>query len=65
MAGDKILVLGGTGPAGICVLRELVHRKLPIIVYARSPSKIPPELASNGLVEVSRLPTPSTIDIKD
>ncbi|KIW11465.1 hypothetical protein PV08_10765 [Exophiala spinifera] len=52
MAGDKILVLGGTGPAGVCVLRELAHRGLPMIVYARSPSKIPSDLASDVLVEV-------------
>ncbi|KAL3475233.1 hypothetical protein BJX99DRAFT_160582 [Aspergillus californicus] len=52
MAGTKILVLGGTGPAGICLLRELVFRKHEIVVYARNPSKIPEDLASNGLLEV-------------
>jgi len=52
MAGDKVLVLGGTGPAGICLLRELVHRKHPIVVYARTPSKIPQDVASDPLVEI-------------
>ncbi|PVH88938.1 NAD(P)-binding protein [Cadophora sp. DSE1049] len=52
MAGTKILVFGGTGPAGICLLRELVYRKHAIIVYARSPSKIPLDLAANPLIEV-------------
>ncbi|KAK6608110.1 NmrA family protein [Botrytis cinerea] len=52
MAGDKILVLGGTGPAGICVLRELVFRKHSIVVYARNPSKIPSDLATNSLIEI-------------
>lgn len=52
MAGTKILVLGGTGPAGICLLRELVYRKHAIIVYARNPSKIPSDLATNPLIEV-------------
>ncbi|KAJ4367897.1 hypothetical protein N0V86_009737 [Didymella sp. IMI 355093] len=47
MTSPKILVLGGTGPAGICVLRELLHRNHPIIAYARSPSKIPADLCSN------------------
>ncbi|KAG4437136.1 hypothetical protein IFR05_007398, partial [Cadophora sp. M221] len=51
MAGTKILVLGGTGPAGICLLRELIYRKHELIVYARTPSKIPPDLASNPLLE--------------
>jgi putative NADH-flavin reductase len=52
MAGSKILVLGGTGPAGICLLRELVYRKHATIVYARNPSKIPEDLANHELIEV-------------
>ncbi|KUL82642.1 hypothetical protein ZTR_09085 [Talaromyces verruculosus] len=52
MAGDKILVFGATGPAGISLLRELLHRKLPALAYCRSPSKIPDDLASNPLLEV-------------
>lgn len=52
MAGSKVLVLGGTGPAGICLLRELLHRNHPVVVFARTPSKIPSELASNPLLEV-------------
>ncbi|KAL5331332.1 hypothetical protein ACEPPN_000862 [Leptodophora sp. 'Broadleaf-Isolate-01'] len=52
MPGTKILVLGGTGPAGICLLRELLHRKHEIVVYARSPAKIPEGLSSNPLMEV-------------
>lgn len=51
----KIFVLGGTGPAGICLLRELAHRKHESIVYARNPSKIPEDLASSPYLEVSRL----------
>jgi uncharacterized protein YbjT (DUF2867 family) len=52
MAGDKILVLGGTGPAGICLLRELVFQKHPTVVYARRPDKVPADVASNDLIEV-------------
>jgi putative NADH-flavin reductase len=52
MGGSKILVLGGTGPAGICLLRELVYRKHATVVYCRSPSKIPDDLALNPLIEV-------------
>ncbi|PCH09527.1 Hypothetical protein PENO1_000550 [Penicillium occitanis (nom. inval.)] len=52
MAGDKILVFGATGPAGITLLRELLHRKLPALAYCRSPSKIPDDLASDPLLEV-------------
>jgi len=56
MAGDKILVLGGTGKAGICLLRELVFRNHPTVVYCRNPSKIPAELSSNPLLEVDFYP---------
>ncbi|KAL4983260.1 mediator complex subunit 27-domain-containing protein [Aspergillus falconensis] len=52
MAGSKILVLGGTGPAGICLLRELVYRKHETIVYARNPSKIDDDLLSNEFLEI-------------
>lgn len=52
MSSPTVLVLGGTGPAGICLLRELLHRKHKVVVFARSPSKIPEELASNTLLEV-------------
>ncbi|KAF4464687.1 hypothetical protein FALBO_8485 [Fusarium albosuccineum] len=52
MAGGKILVFGATGPAGISLLRELVHRGLPALAYCRNPSKLPEDLTSNVLVEV-------------
>jgi putative NADH-flavin reductase len=52
MAGDKILVLGATGPAGICLLRELLYREHATIAYVRNPSKIPSELVANPLLEV-------------
>jgi putative NADH-flavin reductase len=52
MAGTKILILGGTGVSGICLLRELVHRNIPAVVYARNPAKIPEDLANNSLLEV-------------
>lgn len=52
MGGSKVLVLGGTGPAGICLLRELVYRNHAIVAYARNPSKIPNDLTSSPLVEV-------------
>ncbi|KAH6723335.1 hypothetical protein BKA61DRAFT_685735 [Leptodontidium sp. MPI-SDFR-AT-0119] len=52
MSNRKILVLGGTGPAGICLLRELVHRKHYAIMFARTPSKLPQDLAANTYLEV-------------
>jgi putative NADH-flavin reductase len=52
MAGDKILVFGATGPAGIVLLRELLHRKLPVLAYCRTPSKIPENIFDDPLLEV-------------
>ncbi|RYP02539.1 hypothetical protein DL764_005783 [Monosporascus ibericus] len=52
MAGDKVLVFGATGPAGICLLRELLFRNHPTIAYIRNPSKVPNELAANPLLEI-------------
>ncbi|KZL68292.1 NmrA family protein, partial [Colletotrichum tofieldiae] len=52
MNDRKVLVLGGTGPAGICLLRELVYRNHATIVFARSPAKVPVDLASNSLIEI-------------
>ena len=49
MAGDKVLVLGATGPAGIILLRELLHRRHATIAYVRTPSKIPRDLKDSRL----------------
>ena len=52
MSGPKVLVLGATGPAGICLLRELLSRNHATVVYARNPTKIPEDILSNPLLEV-------------
>ncbi|KAF4454375.1 hypothetical protein F53441_3092 [Fusarium austroafricanum] len=52
MSNSTVLVLGGTGPAGICLLRELLHRKHKVVAFARSPQKVPEDLSSSPLLEV-------------
>ncbi|KAJ4317229.1 hypothetical protein N0V84_007448 [Fusarium piperis] len=52
MSGSKVLVLGGTGPAGICLLRELIHRNHEVVAFARSPKKIPEDVSSSPLIEI-------------
>ena len=52
MSSSKVLVLGSTGPAGICVLRELLYRNHSVIAYARSPSKVPTDLTSDPQLTV-------------
>ncbi|VUC27575.1 unnamed protein product [Clonostachys rosea] len=53
MAHPKVLVLGGTGPAGICLLRELIHRNCATVVYARNLSKIPDDIKDQKLIEIA------------
>ncbi|KAH6673919.1 hypothetical protein F5X68DRAFT_246659 [Plectosphaerella plurivora] len=48
----KILVFGGSGPAGLCLLRELAYRNHEVIAYVRNASKIPEDLRTNPLIEV-------------
>ncbi|EMT68970.1 hypothetical protein ACKRZS_003834 [Fusarium odoratissimum] len=52
MSSLTVLVLGGTGPAGICLLRELLHRKHKVVAYARNPQKVPEDLVSDPLLEI-------------
>ncbi|KAF9889467.1 hypothetical protein FE257_007370 [Aspergillus nanangensis] len=54
MGKEKILVLGGTGPAGICLLRELLSRNHMTVLFARNPAKVPADLLSNTLLEIVR-----------
>lgn len=51
MAASNILVLGATGPAGICVLRELLLRHHPTVAYVRNASKLPDDLLKNPLLK--------------
>ncbi|KAL5689894.1 hypothetical protein EMGR_008315 [Emarellia grisea] len=51
---NTILVLGATGPAGICLLRELISSSYHVVVYARNPAKIPNDIASQGLLTVTK-----------
>ncbi|SPO06408.1 uncharacterized protein DNG_09097 [Cephalotrichum gorgonifer] len=52
MTTPVVLVFGGTGPAGICLIRELLHRNHRTRAFARNPDKIPEDLRSNPLLEV-------------
>ncbi|KAK4159350.1 hypothetical protein QBC43DRAFT_294074 [Cladorrhinum sp. PSN259] len=54
MSPKPTLILGATGPSGICLLRELLHRNHPLIAFIRpqSVSKIPEDLVSNPLLQI-------------
>ena len=50
----QILLLGGTGPVGILFLRQALERNHTVVVYARSPDKIPLDLREHASVKVIR-----------
>lgn len=54
MAPKKILLLGATGEAGIATIQYALSstRDVEILVYARSPAKIPEELRADSRVRI-------------
>jgi putative NADH-flavin reductase len=50
----RLLILGATGPSGILLIREAlrVYDQCIVVVYARSPEKLPEDLSSNNSVIV-------------
>ncbi|PCH33258.1 NAD(P)-binding protein [Wolfiporia cocos MD-104 SS10] len=47
-----LLILGGTGPSGIKLIEEALVASHTIVVYVRSPGKLPEAIASNPSVTV-------------
>ena len=47
-----ILVLGGTGAIGLLLIRELLTAEHTVVVYARSPEKLPEDITSNPSVTI-------------
>jgi len=50
----RILILGATGPTGICLTRQILQRypESIVILYARSPQKVPEDIKANNSVTV-------------
>ncbi|THH20086.1 hypothetical protein EW146_g1209 [Bondarzewia mesenterica] len=48
----RVLVLGGTGPSGIILIRELLSHSYTVVVYARTPSKLPADISSHEDVTI-------------
>lgn len=46
----NVLVLGGTGPTGLAIINEALSRGYTVIIYARSPQKLPPEITTHPSV---------------
>ncbi|KAK3377324.1 hypothetical protein B0T24DRAFT_701742 [Lasiosphaeria ovina] len=47
-----VLVFGATGPSGLCIVRESLHRGHHTIAYVRNPAKFPEDLAANPELEI-------------
>ncbi|KAI5122203.1 hypothetical protein M0805_002692 [Coniferiporia weirii] len=47
-----VLVLGGTGGIGPLLIRELVGASHTVVIYARSPEKVPSDISSNPSVTI-------------
>jgi len=50
----RILLLGATGPVGIVFLHQGLERNHTVVVYARSPNKIPLDLREHPSINVSK-----------
>ena len=47
-----LLVLGGTGPCGIQLIQQSLELNHTVVVYARSPQKLPADISTNPSVTV-------------
>lgn len=48
----RVLVLGATGPCGILIIREALAVNHTVVVYARSPQKLPEDISSHSSIIV-------------
>ena len=48
----RVLVLGGTGAIGQLMIRDLLEASHTVVVYARSPEKLPDDITSNPNVTI-------------
>lgn len=47
-----VLVLGGTGAIGLLIIRDLLLAQHTVVIFARSPQKLPDDITSNSNVTV-------------
>jgi putative NADH-flavin reductase len=48
----RVIILGGTGPSGILLIKESLAAKHTVVVYARSPQKLPERLREHPDVTI-------------
>ena len=60
----RVVILGGTGPSGILLIEEALASKHVVVVYARSPQKLPAHLSEHPDVTIVKgeLEDPKALD---
>ncbi|KAI0259326.1 NAD-binding protein [Gloeopeniophorella convolvens] len=48
----RVVILGGTGPTGILLIEEALAAKHALVVYARSPQKLPAHLSKHPDIQI-------------
>ncbi|KAH7107710.1 NAD(P)-binding protein [Auriculariales sp. MPI-PUGE-AT-0066] len=48
----RVLIVGATGPCGILLIQDSLVHGHDVVVYARSPSRLPPDIPANDRVTV-------------
>lgn len=46
----RVLVLGATGEVGVLFIRECIRRAYNVVIFARSPDKLPDDITKSELV---------------
>jgi len=60
----RVVILGGTGPSGILLIEEALASKHKVVVYARSPQKLPTHLSEHPDITIVKgeLEDPKALD---
>jgi uncharacterized protein YbjT (DUF2867 family) len=60
----RVVILGGTGPSGILLIEEALASKHTVVVYARSPQKLPEHLSKHPDITIVKgeLEDPKALD---
>lgn len=60
----RVVILGGTGPSGILLIEEALASKHIVVVYARSPQKLPAHLSKHPDITIVKgeLEDPKALD---
>jgi putative NADH-flavin reductase len=52
LASMRVLILGATGAVGILLIREALSRSHTVVIFARSPEKLPTDISNNRAIVI-------------